>query len=120
MNKLGSYFLDDFEPTDKPFLFGMTLRHLVLFTVMGLVVVSMGLIFFFELPDLLAYLIGGIFLPPTVGWGLSLDRKFQVQEKLRFFLMIQERTYQTEYRKDREYQTHDFIQEKGVKETDDF
>lgn len=118
MNKLGSYFLDDFEVTDKPVIFGLTLRHLVLYPVMVLVVISMALIFFFELPDVLAYLIGGIFIPPTVCWGLSLDRKYQVQEKLRFFLMIQERTYQTEYRKEKDYQPHDFIQEKGISEAD--
>ncbi|WP_161980953.1 PrgI family protein [Streptococcus sp. S784/96/1] len=120
MEKLGSYFLDDFETVEKTVIFNMTKRHLLLIPSMVLIVLSMAVIFFFELPDLLAYLIGGVFAPPVLIYGLSLDRTVKAQEKIRFALMVQERTYQTEYRKDREYQINEFIQKKNIKETDSF
>lgn len=118
MEKLGSEFLDDFIKENKPIVFQLTARGLVL--VIGLIV-SVALItflFFLGYPDVLVATVATLLLVPTVICGLGLDIKFALRERFYFAVLLKRRLYQTELTAGKEYSISDFIQEKTVRETD--
>lgn len=125
MNKLGSIFLDDFIKENKPVFFQLTGRG-VLFIIGGIMTLSVTtLLFFFGYPDLLVGAVTLCLFAPTIVFGLSIDKKLSLVERLRFFLLLKRRLYQLEdqleyskYRNRKEYHSRDFIQEKKVRETD--
>lgn len=120
MDNLGSQFLEDFIKEDKPFLFGLTKRHL--FLRVGLVVSVAILIYLYWIgfPDTLTALIGAILIIPTMLFGLSFDKRISLIERFYFGLLIKRRVYQTQHIIVKEYTRSDFIPEKGTSETDCF
>lgn len=118
MEKLGSEFLDDFIKEDKPIIFQLTARGLVL--VLGVItsIVLITVLFFYGYPDVLVVAVAVALLVPTVIYGLGFDKKFSLRERFYFMVLIKRRIYQTELNTRKEYTIGDFLQEKTVRETD--
>lgn len=118
MEKLGSEFLDDFVKEDKPIIFQLTARGLILILGLILSIAVVTLLFFYEYPDLLVAAVAVLTLAPTVILGLGFDKKFSLRERFYFMVLIKRRIYQTELTDRKEYSISDFLQEKTVRETD--
>ncbi|MGT2949851.1 hypothetical protein BU202_00810 [Streptococcus cuniculi] len=118
MNKLGSIFLDDFIKEEKPILFQLTGRGLLLVFGGTLTLGVTTLLFFFDYPDWLVFVVAASLFSPTMIIGLSIDKRFSFSERFYFFLLTKRRIYQIEHRDRKEYRSSDFIQAKNVRETD--
>lgn len=107
MAKLGSEFLKEFNHFEKPSFFKSP-KRLVVF-VAG-VLLGAGLSFLLVLygyPNFLIYLLMGLLLPPLALYVTGKDDVYR--EKLKHYLTIKERSYQTH-----------FIHRKGDLTKDDF
>lgn len=118
MDKLGSEFLDDFIKEDKPIIFQLTARGLILVLGLILSIAVVTLLFFYEYPDLLVAGVAVLTLVPTIVFGLGFDKKFSIRERFYFAVLLKRRLYQTELSSGKEYSISDFLQEKTVRETD--
>jgi len=110
LKKIGSEFLREFENEDKPILFGLTTRMLVLYLCLIIAVSGTIAIYFFGLPDWYIYLWDALFVVPGGMYGTGMTKRMRIKEKINFFFRIQQRTYETEFGKVGMYTKDEFIQ----------
>ena len=99
MKKIGSEFLREFETEDRPILFGLTGRMIVLYVCLLIAVSGTIAIYFFGLPDWYIYLWDVLFVVPGGMYGTGMTKRMRIKEKINFFFRIQQRTYETEFGK---------------------
>lgn len=110
MKKIGSEFLREFETEDRPILFGLTGRMIVLYVCLLIAVSGTTAIYFFGLPDWYIYLWDALFVVPGAMYGTGMTKRMRIKEKIDFFFRIQQRTYETEFGKVGMYTKDEFIQ----------
>lgn len=115
MKKIGSEFLREFETEDRPILFGLTGRMIVLYVCLLIAVSGSITIYFFGLPDWYIYLWDAIFVLPGAMYGTGMTKQMRIKEKINFFFRIQQRTYETEFGKVGIYTKDEFIQKQKRK-----
>ena len=115
MKKIGSEFLREFETEDRPILFGLTGRMIVLYVCLLIAVSGTTAIYFFGLPDWYIYLWDALFVVPGAMYGTGMTKRMRIKEKIDFFFRIQQRTYETEFRKVGMYTKDEFIQKQKRK-----
>ena len=115
MKKIGSEFLREFETEDKPILFGLTTRMLVLYVFLIIAGSGTIAIYFFGLPDWYIYLWDALFVVPGAMYGTGMTKRMRIKEKIDFFFRIQQRTYETEFGKVGKYTKDEFIQKQKRK-----
>ena len=115
MKKIGSEFLREFETEDRPILFGLTGRMIVLYVCLVIAVSGSITIYFFGLPDWYIYLWDAIFVVPGAMYGIGMTKQMRIKEKIDFFFRIQQRTYETEFGKVGIYTKDEFIQKQKRK-----
>lgn len=113
MNRLGSEFFKELDSYERPVIGTLTFRQLILFAGIGLVTIVSTLLVFFKAPDIILYLVVGGILPPFVIYGMKIDEI--IKDNVRFALMKQERSYQTEFERE-EFPLNAFTREKGFSE----
>ena len=115
MKKIGSEFLREFETEDRPILFGLTGRMIVLYVCLVIAVSGSITIYFFGLPDWYIYLWDAIFVLPGAMYGTGMTKRIRIKEKINFFFRIQQRSYETEFGKVGMYTKDEFIQKQKRK-----
>ena len=115
MKKIGSEFLREFETEDRPILFGLTGRMIVLYVCLLIAVSGTITIYFFGLPDWYIYLWDAIFVVPGAMYGTGMTKRMRIKEKINFFFRIQQRSYETEFGKVGIYTKDEFIQKQKRK-----
>ena len=115
MKKIGSEFLREFETEDRPILFGLTGRMIVLYVCLVIAVSGSITIYFFGLPDWYIYLWDAIFVVPGAMYGIGMTKQMRIKEKINFFFRIQQRSYETEFGKVGIYTKDEFIQKQKRK-----
>ena len=115
MKKIGSEFLREFETEDRPILFGLTGRMIVLYVCLLIAVSGTITIYFFGLPDWYIYLWDAIFVVPGAMYGIGMTKQMRIKEKINFFFRIQQRSYETEFGKVGIYTKDEFIQKQKRK-----
>ena len=115
MKKIGSEFLREFETEDRPILFGLTGRMIVLYVCLLIAVSGSITIYFFGLPDWYIYLWDAIFVLPGAMYGTGMTKRMRIKEKINFFFRIQQRSYETEFGKVGIYTKDEFIQKQKRK-----
>ena len=117
MKKIGSEFLREFETEDRPILFGLTGRMIVLYVYLCLIIAVSGTIaiYFFGLPDWYIYLWDALFVVPGGMYGTGMTKRMRIKEKINFFFRIQQRSYETEFGKVGIYTKDEFIQKQKRK-----
>ncbi|MEZ7600729.1 hypothetical protein [Streptococcus sp. 27098_8_69] len=115
MKKIGSEFLREFETEDRPILFGLTGRMIVLYVCLVIAVSGSITIYFFGLPDWYIYLWDAIFVLPGAMYGTGMTKRIRIKEKINFFFRIQQRSYETEFGKVGIYTKDEFIQKQKRK-----
>lgn len=115
MKKIGSEFLREFETEDRPILFGLTGRMIVLYVCLVIAVSGSITIYFFGLPDWYIYLWDAIFVLPGSMYGTGMTKRIRIKEKINFFFRIQQRSYETEFGKVGIYTKDEFIQKQKRK-----
>ena len=115
MKKIGSEFLREFETEDRPILFGLTGRMIVLYVCLVIAVSGSITIYFFGLPDWYIYLWDAIFVLPGALYGTGMTKRIRIKEKINFFFRIQQRSYETEFGKVGIYTKDEFIQKQKRK-----
>lgn len=114
MTRLGSEFLKALDSYERPIIGYITFRQLVLLFGIGLTVLVISVLFWFQTPDIILYGVSLLVLAPFVIFGCHIDEK--IKDELRFLLTKQERTYQTDYNR-KDYTRNDFIRPKINPET---
>lgn len=95
MEKIGSEFIDDFEKNDNE-LFGINWRVILLlfsfFSFTGIIVA----VEWFEYPSIIyeTYLI--LVVIPGFFFGLSMEKKLKIKDRMYFLFLEKKRVYQTE------------------------
>jgi hypothetical protein len=115
LKKIGSEFLREFETEDRPILFGLTGRMIVLYVCLVIAVSGSITIYFFGLPDWYIYLWDAIFVLPGAMYGTGMTKRIRIKEKINFFFRIQQRSYETEFGKVGIYTKDEFIQKQKRK-----
>ena len=115
MKKIGSEFLREFETEDRPILFGLTGRMIVLYVCLVIAVSGSITIYLFGLPDWYIYLWDAIFVLPGAMYGTGMTKRIRIKEKINFFFRIQQRSYETEFGKVGIYTKDEFIQKQKRK-----
>ena len=115
MKKIGSEFLREFETEDKPILFGLTTRMIVLYVCLVIAVSGTITIYFFGLPDWYIYLWDALFVVPGAMYGTGMTKRMRIKEKINFFFRIQQRSDETEVGKVGIYTKDEFIQKQKRK-----
>ena len=115
MKKIGSEFLREFETEDRPILFGLTGRMIVLYVCLLIAVSGTITIYFFGLPDWYIYLWDALFVVPGAMYGAGMTKRMRIKEKIDFFFRIQQRTYETEFGKVGMFTKDEFIQKQKRK-----
>mgnify|MGYP000968677941 FL=1 len=115
MKKIGSEFLREFETEDKPILFGLTTRMIVLYVCLVIAVSGTITIYVFGLPDWYIYLWDAIFVVPGAMYGMGMTKRMRIKEKINFFFRIQTRNYETNFGKVGIYTKDEFIQKQKRK-----
>ena len=115
MKKIGSEFLREFETEDKPILFGLTTRMIVLYVCLLIAVSGTITIYFFGLPDWYIYLWDAIFVVPGAMYGTGMTKRMRIKEKNNYYIRIQKRSYETEFGKVGIYTKDEFIQKQKRK-----
>ena len=115
MKKIGSEFLREFETEDRPILFGLTGRMIVLYVCLIIAVSGAITIYFFGLPDWYIYLWDALFVVPGAMYGMGMTKRMRIKEKINFFFRIQTRNYETNFGKVGIYTKDEFIQKQKRK-----
>lgn len=99
MNKLGSEFIKEFDTYERPVMFGLTTRQLVLF--LGVIIVGAlsTIILLMGLSQIFVYLVTFLIAPPFLLYGTGYDDV--VKERVLFNLKVQKRAYLTEFEEGR-------------------